>query len=70
MSDKTGVSNLPGLRKSIRRTAGVIARRRLNSDSAAAASPKIATKRKRADLLAQEGPSAKRWRLIKTFFRH
>lgn len=55
-----GVSNLPGLRKSIRKTAGAITRRSINAGVINSASPTFPTKRKRATLSSQGEPTPKR----------
>ena len=55
-----GFSNLPGLRKSIRRTAATATRKRINSEATATASPTFPTKRKRAVTTSGDEPRAKR----------
>ena len=62
MSSATGVANLPGLRKSIRRTVAIVNRRKINSESETAASPKLSAKRKRAKSLTEgeEEPASKK----------
>ena len=69
MFEKTGVVNLPGLRKSIRRARIALERRRTNSDSAAAASPVLSGKRKRTvSVSPEEGePQAKKMAAEKVF---
>ena len=69
MSNKTGASNLPGLRKSIRKVVIANNRRRVNSETAAAASPKLSAKRKRIASLTEqttEEPLPKRMAAEKT----
>ena len=61
MSLKVGVTNLPGLKRSIRRTITSKARRKINSESEATASPSLPTKRKRTSSLTEEtGPAPKK----------
>ena len=61
MSNKSGAANLPGLRKSIRKTLTVNNRKKVNSESEASASPVLPVKRKQTYSLSEEsGPQAKR----------
>ena len=63
MSNKNSATNLPGLRKSIRKVVIANNRRRLYSESALAASPVLSTKRKRANSTVdkeQSEPTPKR----------
>ena len=62
MSGATGAANLPGLKKSIRRTVAIVNRRKINSESETAASPKLPVKRKRTRSLTEEeeGPTPKK----------
>ena len=61
MSNKSGAANLPGLKKSIRKTITTNARKKVNSESEIAASPVLPVKRKRTYSLSEDsGPQAKR----------
>ena len=55
MSNTGGVANLPGLKKSIRKTVATGHRRRINSLTEVSASPVLSVKRKRATSETQEG---------------